>query len=222
MKVESGSMDKLVFSGNDIITKENRQALNGHKSMVIWFTGISGSGKSTLSSKLEKKLFEQGIRTYVLDADSIRKGLNRGLGFSRQDREENIRRVGEVAKLFVDAGVVVLTAFISPFQKDRERARSLVEADEFIEIYLKCPLGICEKRDVKGLYAKARRGVLRQFTGVVDPYEEPVHPEIKLETDKMRVEKCLGNILVYLEKRGLVPTARDSDLQQNRNRSLNG
>jgi adenylylsulfate kinase len=222
VKVESGSMEKLAVSSNDIITKESRQALNGHKSMVIWFTGISGSGKSTLSSKLEKKLFGQGIRTYVLDADSIRKGLNRGLGFSRQDREENIRRVGEVAKLFVDAGVVVLTAFISPFQKDRERARSLVEADEFIEIYLKCPLEICEKRDVKGLYAKARRGDLRQFTAIDDPYEEPVNPEITLETDKMSVEECLETILVFLEKRGLIATARDSDLQQNRDWILNG
>jgi adenylylsulfate kinase len=148
--------------------------------------------------------FKNGVRTYVLDGDNVRTGLNRGLGFSAEDREENIRRVGQVAKLFVDAGLVVLTAFISPYKKDRAAVRSLMGSDEFVEIYVKCPLEICEQRDVKGLYEKARRGVVKQFTGIDDPYEEPKNPEITLETDKVNLEQCVEKILNFLEAKKLV------------------
>jgi len=186
------------------ITKNDRARLNGHRSFILWFTGLSGSGKSTIAHRLEERLFEIGVRTYVLDGDNVRTGLNKGLGFSAQDREENIRRIGHVARLFIDAGVVVLTAFISPYKKDRETVRSLVGSDEFVEIYAKCPLEICERRDTKGLYEKARRGVVKQFTGIDDPYEEPEHPEIILETDKVDLEQCVEDVLNFLEARGLV------------------
>jgi len=186
------------------ITKKDRARLNGHQSFILWFTGLSGSGKSTVAHRLEERLFEIGVRTYVLDGDNVRTGLNKGLGFSAEDREENIRRIGEVAKLFVDAGLVVLTAFISPYRKDRMAVRSLVGSNEFVEIYVKCPLEICERRDTKGLYEKARRGVVKQFTGIDDPYEEPEHPEMILETDKVSLEQCVEEILNFLEARGLV------------------
>jgi adenylylsulfate kinase len=153
---------------------------------------------------LEERLFENGVRTYVLDGDNVRTGLNKDLGFSAEDREENIRRIGQVAKLFVDAGLVALTAFISPYKKDRAAVRSLVGSDEFVEIYVKCPLEICEQRDVKGLYEKARRGVVKQFTGIDDPYEEPENPEIILETDKVNLEQCVDEILNFLEAKRLV------------------
>jgi adenylylsulfate kinase len=152
---------------------------------------------------LEERLFQNGVRAYVLDGDNIRTGLNKGLGFSAEDREENIRRIGQVAKLFVDAGLVVLTAFISPYKKDRAAARGLVGSDEFAEIYVKCPLEICEQRDVKGLYEKARQGGVKQFTGIDDPYEEPENPEITLETDKVNLEQCVEQILNFLETRRL-------------------
>jgi adenylylsulfate kinase len=190
------------------ITKQDRERRNGHRSFILWFTGISGSGKSTIAHRLEERLFEIGVRTYVLDGDNIRTGLNKGLGFSAEDREENIRRIGQVAKLFVDAGLVVLTAFISPYKKDRAVARSLVEDDEFVEIYVKCPLEICEQRDVKGLYEKARRGMVKQFTGIDDPYEEPENPEIIVETDKADLEQCVEEILNFLEAERLVSPLR--------------
>ena len=190
------------------ITKKDREKLNGHRSFILWFTGRSGSGKSTIAHRLEEKLFENGVRTYVLDGDNVRRGLNKGLGFSAEDREENIRRIGHVAKLFVDAGLVALTALISPYKKDRAAVRSLVGNDEFVEIYVKCPLEICEQRDVKGLYEKARRGVVKQFTGIGDPYEEPENPEIIVETDQVNLEQCVERILTFLEARGLVPRVR--------------
>jgi adenylylsulfate kinase len=195
-------MTKFIIPHDPIITKKDRQRLNGHKSAILWFTGLSGSGKSTLAHKVEEKLFEEGIRTYVLDGDNIRMGLNKNLGFSKEDREENIRRIAEVAKLFVDAGLIVLTAFISPYRKDREMARNLVEKGEFIEIYVKCPIEICERRDVKGLYEKARKGVIKQFTGIDDPYEEPLYPEIIVETDKQTLEESVGVIYDYLKEKG--------------------
>ena len=186
------------------ITKIDRERLNGHRSFILWFTGFSGSGKSTVAHRLEEQLFKNGVRTYVLDGDNIRTGLNRDLGFSAQDREENIRRIGEVAKLFVDAGIVVLTAFISPYKKDRAIVRNLVGVDEFVEIYVRCPLEICEQRDVKGLYRKARLGMVKQFTGIDHPYEEPEIPEIVIETDKMNIEQCVEEILKFLETKKLV------------------
>lgn len=195
-------MTKFIIPHSPIITKKDRQKLNGHKSCILWFTGLSGSGKSTLAHKVEEILFEMDIRTYVLDGDNIRMGLNKNLGFSKEDREENIRRIAEVAKLFVDAGIIVLTAFISPYRKDRNLARSLVEKEEFVEIYVKCPLEVCEKRDVKGLYEKARKGIIKQFTGIDDPYEEPENPEIVIETDKQTLEESANKVVSYLNEKG--------------------
>ena len=192
-------MHRLIIPHKGLVNKEDRQRLNGHKSAIMWFTGLSGSGKSTIAYNLEKKLFGRGIKAYVIDGDNIRAGLNKDLGFSVKDRGENIRRIGEVAKLFVDAGILVITAFISPYTKDREFVRSLVEHDEFIEIYVKCPLEVCKQRDVKGLYKKANEGIIKDFTGVNDPYEEPEHPEIVVETDRMGVDESVKKIVSYLE-----------------------
>ncbi len=197
-------MQKFIVPHEARITRKDREGMKGHKSFIIWFTGLSGSGKSTLSHKVEEKLFEMGVHTYVLDGDNIRMGLNRDLGFSEEDRRENIRRIGEVAKLFVDAGIVVLTAFISPYRRDRDFVRNLVEEGDFIEVYVKCPLEVCEKRDPKGLYKKARAGIIKNFTGIDDPYEEPLNPEIVVETDKMSIDECVNKIIGYLVNRGLV------------------
>jgi len=186
----------VVYNGK--IRKEDRQKQKGHKSAILWFTGLSGSGKSTLAHTVEEKLYNMGVHTYVLDGDNIRKGLNKDLGFSPEDRKENIRRIGEVAKLFVDAGLIVLTAFISPYRKDREFVRGLVEKGEFIEIYVKCPLDVCESRDVKGLYKKARQGLIKEFTGIDAPYEEPENPEIVVETDKESIQESTDKIIKYL------------------------
>jgi len=187
-----------------VIKKEDRIRLNKHKSMILWFTGLSGSGKSTLASILEEKLYCLGIRTYILDGDNIRTGLNKDLDFSKESREENIRRISEVAKLFVDAGLVVMTAFISPYRRDRYLARQLVAKEEFIEIYVRCPLKVCEERDVKGFYKKARQGMVKQFTGIDSPYEEPETPEIIIETDKITIEESVNNIISYLMIKQLI------------------
>jgi adenylylsulfate kinase len=186
------------------IRRTDRETLNRHRSFILWFTGLSGSGKSTIAHQLEGRLFKTGIRTYVLDGDNIWTGLNKDLGFSAADRKENIRRIGEVAKLFVDSGIVVLTAFISPYKRDRAIVRNLVGVDEFIEIYVKCPLGVCEQRDTKGLYGKARQGMLKQLTGIDDPYEEPGSAEIIIETDKLDIDRCVEEILKFLEARNLI------------------
>ncbi|MFS0555446.1 adenylyl-sulfate kinase [Brevibacillus sp. 179-C9.3 HS] len=182
------------------VTKQDRQKRAGHKSCVLWFTGLSGAGKSTLANAVEHELHQRGLASYVLDGDNIRHGLNRGLGFGAEDRRENIRRIGEVAKLFIDAGVITLTAFISPYREDRELARNLVEAGEFIEVYVKCPLEECERRDVKGLYHKARSGEIGQFTGISAPYEEPEQAEIVIESDKQTIEDAVRTVLTYLEE----------------------
>lgn len=186
------------------ITKLKRHNLNGHKSFVLWFTGLSGAGKSTLANELEKKLYENKVRTYILDGDNIRKGLNKDLGFSDNDRTENIRRIGEVSKLFVDSGIVSLVAFISPFNSDREIARQLVQKDEFIEIFVDCPIEQCEVRDVKGLYKKARSGELKQFTGIDSPYERPVNPELTIYTGEKSITQCIDQIYDYLIMKGLL------------------
>ncbi|GAB1533061.1 MULTISPECIES: adenylyl-sulfate kinase [Brevibacillus] len=182
------------------ITKQDRQKRAGHKSCVLWFTGLSGAGKSSLANAVEHELHQRGLASYVLDGDNIRHGLNRGLGFGAEDRQENIRRIGEVAKLFVDAGVITLTAFISPYREDRELARNLVEAGEFIEVYVKCSLDECERRDVKGLYRKARSGEIGQFTGISAPYEEPLQAELVIESDKQTIEESVQIVLTYLEE----------------------
>lgn len=186
------------------VTKEDRQKRAGHKSCVIWFTGLSGAGKSTLANAVEHELHQRELASYVLDGDNIRHGLNRGLGFSAEDRKENIRRIGEVAKLFVDAGVITLTAFISPYLEDRALARSLVAEGEFIEVYVKCSLEECERRDVKGLYEKARKGEIGQFTGISSPYEEPIAPELVIESGTLSVEQSVATVIDYLHQRGII------------------
>ncbi|MGN7312917.1 adenylyl-sulfate kinase [Alkalicoccobacillus gibsonii] len=186
------------------VTKEKRQALKGHKSAVIWFTGLSGAGKSTIANALEQRLLQEEKHSYLLDGDNIRLGLNKGLGFSDEDRKENIRRIGEVAKLFVDAGVLVSTAFISPFKEDRQVVRSLLGEHEFIEVYVRCSLEECEKRDPKGLYKKAREGVIPEFTGISSPYEEPNHPELILDSDKEPVENLVEKVIAYLKSNNLI------------------
>jgi adenylylsulfate kinase len=183
------------------LTKDSRRKQNDHHSFVLWFTGLSGSGKSTIANALAQKLYELGIRNYVLDGDNIRHGLNKDLGFSDIDRTENIRRIGEVAKLFVDSGQVVLTAFISPFITDRQLVRNLLESDEFIEIYVKCPLDECESRDPKGLYEKARKGLIPDFTGIHSPYEEPEQPELVIHSHEFSVEEGIEQIIGYLASR---------------------
>ncbi|TYR78746.1 adenylyl-sulfate kinase [Priestia megaterium] len=186
------------------ITKQERRQQNGHHSFVLWFTGLSGSGKSTVANAVAKALYEKSIRNYVLDGDNIRFGLNKNLGFSAEDRTENIRRIGEVSKLFVDSGQVVLTAFISPFKEDRAQVRDLLEEDEFIEVYVECPLEECEKRDPKGLYKKARNGEIRDFTGIDSPYEAPDQPELTVNTNDHTVERCVEIIVEYLTSRNLI------------------
>jgi adenylylsulfate kinase len=186
------------------IQKEERQILYGHKSCILWFTGLSGSGKSTIANGVDKKLFELGKRSYVLDGDNIRHGLNNDLGFSPESRKENIRRIGEVAKLFVDSGAITLTAFISPFREDRQLARSLVSEQEFIEIYVHCPLEECENRDPKGLYQKARAGQIPDFTGISSPYEEPFQPDLIIRSDQLSIPDSVEQIIDYLKLRSII------------------
>ena len=197
-------MSQHIIWHETTISKQERQEKKGHKSAVLWFTGLSGSGKSTLANALEKRLNDRAIHSYILDGDNIRHGLNKGLGFSDEDRVENIRRIGEVAKLFVDAGLIVCTAFISPFRTDRERVRQLVEQGEFIEIYVKCSLDTCEQRDPKGLYKKARAGEIPDFTGISSPYEEPDSPELVIETDVVSIEDAVDEMIAYLQSKKII------------------
>ena len=176
-----------------------------HRSAILWFTGLSGAGKSTLANAVNAALFEQGLACYVLDGDNIRHGLCKDLGFSDADREENIRRIGEVAKLFVDAGVVALTAFVSPFKADRDKVRALVPTGDFIEIHCAADLGVCEQRDTKGLYAKARAGEIKEFTGISSPYEAPEHPELCVNTGEQTLEQGVAQVLAYLQTAGIIP-----------------
>ena len=182
------------------VTKEERQNRNGHKSAVIWFTGLSGSGKSTVSVALEKALFNEGKQTYRLDGDNVRHGLNKNLGFSPEDRTENIRRIGEVAKLMVDTGSITVTAFISPYKQDRDNVRAILKDDEFIEVYTKCSVEECENRDPKGLYKKARSGEIPEFTGISAPYEAPDHPEIILDTEHESIDQSVDRVIQYLKQ----------------------
>lgn len=184
------------------VSKEERQQKNGHKSAILWFTGLSGAGKSTLANALEHRLHADGIHTYLLDGDNIRHGLNRDLGFSPADRTENIRRIAEVARLFVDAGTIVLTAFISPYRADRELARALVAEGEFLEVFVDCALETCEERDPKGLYQKARAGQIPEFTGISAPYEAPESAEIIVPSDRQSIEESVEQIYDYLFTNG--------------------
>ncbi len=192
-------MSTNITKHNYHITRNDHNRQNGHNSFVIWFTGLSGSGKSTIANNLEKALFNKGIKTYSLDGDNIRSGLNKGLTFSLEDRKENNRRIAEVAKLFMDAGIVTVTAFISPLKQDREEARKIIGESNFLEIYVNAPLSICEERDVKGLYKKARAGEIENFTGISSPYEAPEEPALEIRTQEMSVDESIEKITEYLK-----------------------
>lgn len=187
-----------------LITKAERTRILGHGGCAVWMTGLSGSGKSTLAAQVEHRLMEQGVHCFVLDGDNVRHGLNEDLGFSEEDRGENIRRVGEVSRLFVEAGLVIITSFISPFREDRSRVRSLFAPGEFFEVYIRCPLELCESRDPKGLYTRARNGEITEFTGIDSPYEEPENPELTLDTAELSVEDCADRIITMLRDAGIL------------------
>ncbi|OBG63341.1 adenylyl-sulfate kinase [Mycobacterium sp. E3339] len=204
------------------ISRSSREQLNGHRGCVLWFTGLSGSGKSTVANTVEQKLYERGVRSYLLDGDNVRYGLNAGpgtleprhgaefakrfgLGFSAQDREENIRRIGAVSKLFCEAGIIALTAFISPYRRDRDAVRETLVEGDFQEIFIDTPIEICEKRDPKGLYKKARAGEIKGFTGIDDPYEAPVQPELRLEGGQKDADTLAEEVIAHLEKVGVIP-----------------
>jgi adenylylsulfate kinase len=193
----------IIWHGSSI-KRSDRNRLNNHKSGLIWFTGLSASGKSTIANLVEKELFDRGIRSYVLDGDNIRHGLNSNLGFSPEDRKENIRRIAEVSKLMVDAGIIVLTAFISPYREDRNAARDLFQDGDFIEVYIKCSLEECERRDPKELYKKARAGVIQNYTGISAPYEEPEIPDLILDTEKLAVDDSVKRIIGFLNERQFI------------------
>jgi len=186
------------------VTRERREALNEHRSVMLWFTGLSGAGKSTLAHAVEERLHQTGCRTFSFDGDNVRHGLCSDLGFSDQDRVENIRRVGEMGKLFLEAGIIALTAFISPFRSDREKVRSLMPHGEFFEIYCHCPLEVCEERDVKGLYKRARAGEIKNFTGISSPYEEPENPELVVDTGRLSLQESVAQVVAMLEQRGVI------------------
>ncbi|MBW9272053.1 MAG: adenylyl-sulfate kinase [Candidatus Thiodiazotropha sp. (ex. Lucinisca nassula)] len=199
-------MDDNVFWHHATVTRERREKMNLHRAKLLWFTGLSGSGKSTLAHALEERLHQRGCRTYVFDGDNVRHGLCRDLGFGIEDRTENIRRIGEMSKLFVDAGVIALTAFISPISKDRDNVRRLFRTDDFIEVYVRTSLETCESRDVKGLYSKARAGVIPDFTGISSPYEIPENPEIVIDTEDRDIDECIDSLLESLESLDVIPT----------------
>ena len=189
------------------VDRAERARARGHRSAILWFTGLSGSGKSTLANAVNAALFKRGLATYVLDGDNIRHGLCKDLGFSDADREENIRRIGEVAKLFLDSGVIVLTAFVSPFRADRDKARALVEDGDFLEIHCDAALDICESRDPKGLYAKARAGQIKEFTGISSPYEAPENAELRIDTGGQELQESVEVVIRALQDRGITPAA---------------
>ena len=186
------------------VTRERRNQLNQHKSVVLWFTGLSGSGKSTMSHALEERLFNKGCRTFVLDGDNVRHGLNSNLGFSNKDRKENIRRIGEVSKLMMEAGFIIMTAFISPFREDRIVVRNLIPNGDFIEIYCKASLETCEARDAKGLYKRARAGEIKNYTGISSPYEVPENADLIIDTEKETIENAVSIIISFLKKKTII------------------
>lgn len=203
-------MDETDNTSTDVVwhhatvTRKRREVLNNHKSVVLWFTGLSGAGKSTLAHATEEKLHQLGCSTYVLDGDNVRHGLCGDLGFSDEDRKENIRRIGNVAKLMLESGVISLTAFISPFRSDRELVRSMMPHGDYLEIYCKADVAVCEQRDVKGLYKKAREGLIKDFTGISSPYEAPEKPEILVNTGEEKLEDCVDQVINILAKRGII------------------
>ena len=193
-----------IFYHQATVTRERRNQLNKHKSVVLWFTGLSGSGKSTMSHALEERLFNKGCRTFVLDADNVRYGLNSNLDFSNKDRKENIRRIGEVSKLMMEAGFIIMTAFISPFKEDRNRIRNLIPNGDFIEIYCKASLETCEARDVKGLYKRARAGEIKNYTGINSPYEVPENSDLIIDTEQETIEDSVSIIISFLKKKTII------------------
>ena len=197
------SESKNIVWHHATVTRVRRELLNGHKACVLWFTGLSGAGKSTLAHAVEEQLHRRGCRTFVLDGDNVRHGLSSNLGFSDQDRRENIRRIGETAKLMMEAGVIVMSAFISPFRADREVVRNLMPHGDFLEVYCKASLEICEARDVKGLYKKARSGEIKNYTGIDSPYEEPVSPELVVNTGQQDIETSVDQVLQLISNRGV-------------------
>lgn len=186
------------------VSRPMRERQNGHRSVILWFTGLSGSGKSTLAHAVEERLHEIGVRTFVFDGDNVRHGLCGDLGFSAEDRHENIRRIGEMSKLFIEAGVIALTAFISPFRSDRDMVRALVPEGDFIEVFTECPLEVCEERDVKGLYKRARAGEIPEFTGISSPYEAPVSAELVVPTAELTLEESVDRVITALRDRGVI------------------
>jgi len=197
---------KNIVWHHSTVSKDERESINGHRACTIWLTGLSGSGKSTVANLLEKALWERGVRSFVLDGDNVRHGLNKDLGFSPADRTENIRRIGEVAALFTEAGVVNATAFISPYREDRNLVRTMMKDGDFVEVLVECELDECERRDPKGLYKKARAGEIPEFTGISAPYEAPDNPELTINTTRQTPEESLGEILSYLESNKYIPT----------------
>ena len=193
-----------VIRHNAAVTRPRRETLNGHKSVNLWFTGLSGSGKSTLAHAVEERLHLQGKRTYVFDGDNVRHGLCGDLSFSMEDRRENLRRIAEMTRLFLDSGVISLTAFISPLAEDRTRIREIIGPDDFIEVYCNCPLKICEQRDVKGFYKKAREGKIKNYTGISSPYEPPSNPDIELDTGTQPLMECVNIIVDALRAKGII------------------
>ena len=189
------------------VTRHRREQQNGHRGVILWFTGLSGSGKSTLAHAVEEELHQRGCRTFVCDGDNVRHGLCGDLGFSEEDRTENIRRIGQMAKLFVEGGVVALTAFISPFHVDRQRVRMMIDnSQDFIEVFCDCPLEICEQRDIKGLYQRARRGEISDFTGISSPYETPENADLVIKTGELSIAQCVRRVVDLLEQRGVIMT----------------
>ncbi len=191
------------------VNRKRREEKNQHKSAVLWFTGLSGSGKSTLAHAVEEQLYQLGLNTFVLDGDNVRHGLNKDLSFSNTDRKENIRRISEAAKLMLEAGIITLTAFISPFREERTMARSLMPHGDFLEIHCYCPLEVCETRDVKGLYKKARNGEIKDFTGISSPYEAPTNPELKIDTHALSLEESVQKVISLLRARHILPNTEE-------------
>jgi adenylylsulfate kinase len=197
-------MSENVIWHERLVSRRERNLLNKHKSGVVWFTGLSAAGKSTIAHHLEKELFDRGIRAYVLDGDNVRHGINSNLGFSREDRKENLRRIAEISKLYVDAGIFILAAFISPYREDRGYIKEIVGPDDFFEIYVKCSLDVCENRDPKGLYKKARAGIIKNYTGIDAPYEEPLSPDLEIDTEELDVESSVRKVLTFLDNRKFI------------------
>lgn len=216
----AGEVDKSPAAQRELkwhhssVTRNDRERQNAHNGLIVWFTGLSGAGKSTLASRVEEVLFQRGCRTYLLDGDNVRHGLCSDLGFSAKDRQENIRRIGETARLFMDAGVIVLTAFISPFRADRELVRALVQPGDFFEVYCNATLHVCENRDPKGLYKKARRGEIPEFTGISSPYEAPYKPEIEVFTGRENLDACVADVINHLDIGGKLPNMAVSRVKE--------